>query len=533
MALPSDHALVRDLVRAGVAAIDADVKAAGANKRFEAAVWAVAEEEGRDEELMDVTGEAWKDYVKELLKRGYFDGSGINQNYVAALLRPSNAGKKGMGEETRLRDLGRNWLNNVWTICKRERLGLVSPPPKPKTTKTSVTKAPMVDKSAQVTRRGSLAAGGGGGGEEDEAEEDEAEEDEEDEEDKDVYPPSAAVGGGGSAAAAVAVAPVAPKPVAPVETVEDSVELGFTVSKAEFLEFYKTAGGSHAPLIAWRLFKQQNVNFEPAVKALVEDMVEVSCPEVMTLAECFRCGTASRHDGVGWLDVELLPCDTCHPLPKPAVPELAGQVPKVLFCDGCLEHTCATAENLLLPLDPKNLERALEVRENLDAVIEHVAMVAPVALVAPVAVEEEYDFELLDDEDSAPVAEAVAPLAVPAPVEPAPVAVPAPVAAPAPEAAKDDAEDEEPEDSIIPFTRKGVKYLRYGHLDEEGVGVWHEDGDLWLPVSPSSPEEHKARGRGAYVGQLNVAEFPKPPYSTRVHGRRRPSPPRPRGQRSR
>lgn len=55
-------------------------------------------------------------------------------------------------------------------------------------------------------------------------------------------------------------------------------------------------------------------------------------------------------------------------------------------------------------------------------------------------------------------------------------------------------EEEESEDSLIPFTHKKVKYLRFGHLDEDGEGVWHEDGDLWL----ATPEGEK----GAYVGKL-------------------------------
>ena len=39
-------------------------------------------------------------------------------------------------------------------------------------------------------------------------------------------------------------------------------------------------------------------------------------------------------------------------------------MPKVLFCDGCLEnHKCATAQNPQPPLDPKNLARLREVRQ--------------------------------------------------------------------------------------------------------------------------------------------------------------------------
>ena len=74
-------------------------------------------------------------------------------------------------------------------------------------------------------------------------------------------------------------------------------------------------------------------------------------------------------------------------------------MPKVLFCDGCLEnHKCATAQNPQPPLDPKNLARLREVRENLDAALGFVAAAAerrasfmepasPPAPMAPVASE--------------------------------------------------------------------------------------------------------------------------------------------------
>jgi hypothetical protein len=58
-------------------------------------------------------------------------------------------------------------------------------------------------------------------------------------------------------------------------------------------------------------------------------------------------------------------------------------------------------------------------------------------------------------------------------------------------------EEEESDDSLIPFTHKKVKYLRFGHLDEDGEGVWHEDGDLWL-ATPSG-------GKGAYAGKLQLS----------------------------
>lgn len=65
------------------------------------------------------------------------------------------------------------------------------------------------------------------------------------------------------------------------------------------------------------------------------------------------------------------------------------------------------------------------------------------------------------------------------------------------EAADEEEEEEESDDSLIPFTHKNVKYLRFGHLDEEGDGIWHEDGDLWL-ATPSG-------GKGAYAGKLKLS----------------------------
>jgi hypothetical protein len=64
-------------------------------------------------------------------------------------------------------------------------------------------------------------------------------------------------------------------------------------------------------------------------------------------------------------------------------------------------------------------------------------------------------------------------------------------AAPAVEAEE---EEEEVGDSLIPFTHKKVDYLRFGHLDEDGEGVWDEGGDLWLKTADG--------GKGAYAGQL-------------------------------
>ena len=56
------------------------------------------------------------------------------------------------------------------------------------------------------------------------------------------------------------------------------------------------------------------------------------------------------------------------------------------------------------------------------------------------------------------------------------------------------ADEEESDDSLIPFTLRKVKYLRWGHLDEDDEEVWHEDGDLWF----ATPEG----GKGAYAGKL-------------------------------
>jgi hypothetical protein len=55
-------------------------------------------------------------------------------------------------------------------------------------------------------------------------------------------------------------------------------------------------------------------------------------------------------------------------------------------------------------------------------------------------------------------------------------------------------EEAQVEDSLISFTYKKVKYLRFGHLDEDGEGVWDEGNDIWL----QTPEG----GKGAYAGQL-------------------------------
>lgn len=79
-----------------------------------------------------------------------------------------------------------------------------------------------------------------------------------------------------------------------------------------------------------------------------------------------------------------------------------------------------------------------------------------------------------------------------------PAAARAPPAEEAEEAEAEDEielEDEEPLDKLIPFTFKGTKYLRFGHLDEDGEGVWWEGGDIWLQKADGS--------KGAYVGQVD------------------------------
>jgi hypothetical protein len=58
-------------------------------------------------------------------------------------------------------------------------------------------------------------------------------------------------------------------------------------------------------------------------------------------------------------------------------------------------------------------------------------------------------------------------------------------------------EAEEAEDALIPFTHKKINYLRYGHLDEDGEGVWWEGGDLWLKNADGS--------KGAYAGQIKAS----------------------------
>lgn len=62
--------------------------------------------------------------------------------------------------------------------------------------------------------------------------------------------------------------------------------------------------------------------------------------------------------------------------------------------------------------------------------------------------------------------------------------------------AETDAEDEEVEDSLIPFVLKKVKYLRFGHRDENDAPVWDAAGDIWMQTP--------AGGKGAYAGLLKA-----------------------------
>jgi len=73
------------------------------------------------------------------------------------------------------------------------------------------------------------------------------------------------------------------------------------------------------------------------------------------------------------------------------------------------------------------------------------------------------------------VASVIAPVAPPAPVEVEP-------------------EPEVAEDSLMPFIHKKVKYLRFGHLDDDNKAVWDEGNDLWKLKADGS--------KGDYAGQL-------------------------------
>ena len=148
MALRSDSPLIRAFVAAGVAAIDADVAVRGANVRFEAATWAVAEAELHSASLKSTA--AWKDYVIALFKRDYFQNSGINTAYVAAILRPSRSGTSGVPpKEVELRERATKWLSNVAVIFKNKRLDDAEPPQKQAAAAPRV--VPKVEVASQVT----------------------------------------------------------------------------------------------------------------------------------------------------------------------------------------------------------------------------------------------------------------------------------------------------------------------------------------------------------------------------------------------
>ena len=69
------------------------------------------------------------------------------------------------------------------------------------------------------------------------------------------------------------------------------------------------------------------------------------------------------------------------------------------------------------------------------------------------------------------------------------------VMAPVVEEAEAEAEEaEEVEDSLLPFTHKKLKCLRFGHKDADGEEVWDEGCDLWT----QNPDGSK----GAYIGIL-------------------------------
>ena len=57
-------------------------------------------------------------------------------------------------------------------------------------------------------------------------------------------------------------------------------------------------------------------------------------------------------------------------------------------------------------------------------------------------------------------------------------------------------ETEAPTNSLIPFTHKKVKYLRFGHRDENGAPVWHADGDIWMQTAVGT--------KGPYAGKLKA-----------------------------
>lgn len=56
------------------------------------------------------------------------------------------------------------------------------------------------------------------------------------------------------------------------------------------------------------------------------------------------------------------------------------------------------------------------------------------------------------------------------------------------------AAEEEAEDDILPFSKGGKDYLRWGHLDKDGDEVWAPEGYTWLKNADGS--------KGAYAGKM-------------------------------
>lgn len=72
----------------------------------------------------------------------------------------------------------------------------------------------------------------------------------------------------------------------------------------------------------------------------------------------------------------------------------------------------------------------------------------------------------------------------------------APSASPAAEAVEEEAEDD-----LLPFSKGGISYLRWGHLDAEGEEVWHPEGWTWLRNADGS--------KGAFAGKMVGAKLDK------------------------
>ena len=68
----------------------------------------------------------------------------------------------------------------------------------------------------------------------------------------------------------------------------------------------------------------------------------------------------------------------------------------------------------------------------------------------------------------------------------------APSASPA--ATVEEEAEEEADDDLLPFSKGGISYLRWGHLDAEGDEVWHPQGWTWLKNADGS--------KGAFAGKM-------------------------------